>query len=333
MNRNVYTSIDIAKLCFAVGIVILHTSAYTVLPSVLPFVVEKGFLRLAVPFFFVVSGFFLGERMRAGEVKKVILQYVKRLLLPFIVFGTINTVLEIVKMSMNATQGIAGIVLKHVLFYPYGALWYVSASIVGALLLWPFIKSGKLNLGLMVGGCLYTFALLCNNYYFVAQWVGLQHIIDRYLDIFISARNGFFVGFFMLGIGVKLSFVNVGRCKAGRIGWTVALWFLYMLEALSIRQLPAVDDKAYYILQLVLVPSIVLTLMALPLPVSKRTSKLCRGLSTSIYFQHRMWISLLTLCGLRNHAVILAGLTLLLCVIVYAVVRASKNSVLVRLLN
>ena len=333
MSKKVYTAIDVAKLVFSLGIVILHSSAYTVLPSVLPFVVEKYFLRLAVPFFFAVSGFFLGERLKKkNDAKTVIFQYVKRLLLPFAVFGGVNTVLEVVKMVMNGAENIAVTILQHVLFYPYGALWYVSASMVGALLLLPFVRKGKLNSALAVGAVLYVFALLCNNYYFIAEWIGLKHLVDCYLAIFISARNGLFIGFFMLGIGVKLSTLDTGSLETSRIVWTAVLFILYMLETLYIRRQPAVDDKAYYVLQILLVPSLVLVLLDMPLPLSERISKLCRSLSTSIYFQHRMWLSLLTILGVQGNPVLRAGLTLLLCLLTYAIAWASKNEMLIRLL-
>jgi hypothetical protein len=40
---------------------------------------------------------------------------------------------------------------RNIIFYPMGALWFVQACIVGALLLYPFLKRNKLSLAIACG--------------------------------------------------------------------------------------------------------------------------------------------------------------------------------------
>ena len=59
MSKRPVSSIDIAKFFFSICIVVLHSDVYRGLPGMFPSLVEKLILRLAVPFFFIVSGYFL----------------------------------------------------------------------------------------------------------------------------------------------------------------------------------------------------------------------------------------------------------------------------------
>lgn len=60
-------------------------------------------------------------------------------------------------------------IVRHILFYPTGALWYIQASIIGALLLGLVIKYLNKKISIILALVLYCFALLCNNYYFVTK--------------------------------------------------------------------------------------------------------------------------------------------------------------------
>lgn len=319
-------SIDIAKFIFSICIVVLHSAVHTELPGILPYVVEKVVLRIPVPFFFVVSGYFLGKKLKNGDIDTCVIRYVLHLLPPFLVFGTINTVLEILKMYFKgySYKYVAVAVIKHTLFYPYGALWYVSASMIGAYLLIPFLKRNRLNLALVIGGGLYCWALLCNNYYFLTA--PFREIVDTYLAVFITARNGVFVGFFMLAIGIKMSSIEIQGLKVK--GLTILFFLLYVLEIWAIREYPFADDGALYIMQLFFIPCFVIALLQMPVSIPEKVSKYLRILSTGIYFQHRMWLSMIELLQISQNKVVKTGLTIAASILVCVIVQhidAKKN--------
>lgn len=333
-----YKTIDVMKLFFANCIVILHSYAYEVLPGILSFAFEKAVLRLAVPFFFVVSGFFLGKKIKRKEsVDTIIKVYVNRLLVPLLFWGGLNTLLEIHKLineSYSANE-IVRQILKHIIFYPYGAMWYVYASVIGIVLLRPFLKSDKLNIAMIIGTCLYLFALLCNNYYFVAESVGISSFIDNYMEIFVSARNGLFVGFFMLALGIKTADLE----KLG--GYTsliiaVISYLMYLIEIIVIHNYTSIDDGALYITHIIFIPSFVLFISKIKLGiVSTKFSKNCRNLSTGIYFQHRMWLAILSNFGfaIMKNSIVLAFTAIVVSIVVCRLVYKTKDERLIRLFS
>lgn len=288
INYKIYASIDIAKLFFALCIVILHGRGLAFFPYSIYFFTEKIILRLAVPFFFVCSGYFLSNTLKRKNGLKI---YCTRLIKPLLVFEAINIVFEVIKLILkgSAIGSILKDVISHVLFYPYGALWYLQASIIGAVLLYPFVKKNKIGLAFFIGIVLYCFALICNNYYFIiANNAGIKMIVDGYLDLFISARNGVFVGFLFLCLGFYVERYKSTLCRKPVL---ISLIFLMCIEVLLLYGKEVVDDGALLISHIFLMPSLVAFLIEHNLNVKKETSIKCRNLSTAIYLQHRIYIS------------------------------------------
>lgn len=179
------------------------------------------------------------------------------------------------------------------LFYPRGALWYVGACIIGALLLVPFLKAKKLNLALCIGAILYIFLLVCNNYFFLVNNTRIELLIHFYLKYFLSARNGIFVGFLLLAIGIKCAeiFQNYNKIITTKNMslMLIPAIFLYVTEVFLIKKFAEGffrEDKGYYISQLILVPIILFFALTLKLNVPEKVSRLFRDLSIGIYLLH-----------------------------------------------
>lgn len=298
--NKIYSSIDITKFFFAICIVVLHTEVYRLLSDNLSFFFEKCILRLAVPFFFCISGFLLGEKLHSSESKNYIIfirNYIMRLLRPLIVFESINVVLESIKMHLQGYSVNKIIIdnIKHICFYPYGALWYLQASVVGVVIAYPFISKRKINLALLLGSMGYAFALLSNNYYFLSYgcFKDVKKYIDSYMEFFVSARNGLFIGFFMIILGIKTYdfYVNMKIQKNILFFSFIFLYLLYILEVKQLKGLYYADDGGLYVMHILVVPMLILNLMNYKLNTEKTI--ILRNLSTGIYLLHRIVISIL----------------------------------------
>lgn len=301
-NSKTVVTVDVLKFFFCICIIALHTKLFS-FNDTLYFLTRKGILRLAVPFFFVSSGYFLGLKLKKSDlVGDTIFSYCKRLLLPLCAFSIINIFLRTAAMviSRKSFFYIITHVGQAILFYPYGALWYVQACIVGALILIPFIRNKRINLALIFGVLLYVFALICNNYYSFLTTPVLKSGVDLYMKICKSPRNGLFVGFLFLGIGIKcadkdIAFYRKGEVLRKTLVWFIVSYLLYLAEVFFIRlRGGSIDDGSLYIMLVSVSPS--LLCIALGLKTSKRNritawfeehSVELRHLSTGMYFLHR----------------------------------------------
>lgn len=295
-----YTGLDIFKLFFSVCIVAVHTYAVEPLPKILSFWITQGVFRLAVPFFFVTTGFLLGKRLNEKDKGPdfVIVSYIKKLLPPLICVGAVNGLLELILQYLRRGTDFGELFflwVQHMLFYPYGAMWYVQACIVGLLLLRSFCfkpekgAAASLNLALFCGLPLYGWALLCNNYYFVSQALGIDKYVDLYMSIFVSARNGLFLGFLYLALGIKtyewhLKCPSIPKLKR----WLISLLICYLSEIYLLKDQDYLDDRALYLMQVMLSPIMVLCISGCSRKAEGWVFERMRKASIWIYFSHRL---------------------------------------------
>lgn len=302
-KKTEYALIDVARLFFCICIVFLHSGAYHMAPG--EWYVLHCLLRLAVPFFFVVSGYFWGRGLHCGhaDLRERLIHYINRLLYPYVVFSMINIVLAVLEMVLNGVDGrkIVFRVLRSILFYPYGALWYVWASMIAVILLSWFIKREKLKLGILLGIILYCLALLMNSYYFLTEGTKIQRIVDIYLKITTSARNGIFVGFIFMAIGVSLARADEMQKERGMgLYWLLltASFIGLLAEVTYIRGKNTADDHSLFLSFLVLIPSLVKILLNYEISIKRERAVLCRNLSVGIYYLHRIILSIIIIVAM-----------------------------------
>ena len=71
----------------------------------------------------------------------------------------------------------------------------------------------------------------------------MQQYVDAYLNTFITARNGLFVGFPFLCVGTFLGTL-IDRAIRKELKWLVL--GLYIVEVLVAQNIESTDDKALY---------------------------------------------------------------------------------------
>ena len=174
-SERTYSTIDVSKYFFCLCIIALHTHLLSFLPTFQYYIIEKNLFRLAVPFFFISSGYFLASKWyKYVGGFHVIKRYCKRLMLPLLVFSFVYiSQYAVYSFFFNgkSMMHIALVLARNIIFYPMGALWFVQACIVGALLLYPFLKRNKLSLAIACGFILYAIGQLFNSYSFIiSEW-------------------------------------------------------------------------------------------------------------------------------------------------------------------
>lgn len=202
IEKRTYSSIDITKFFFCLCIIALHTHLLSFLPTFEKYLIVKNLFRLAVPFFFISSGYFLASKWyKNGGGFYIILKYCKRLLLPLFVFSIVYILQYAIYSYFFNGKSVLHIVLiivRDIIFYPMGALWFIQACIVGALLLYPFLKRDKLSLAIICGILLYGVGMLFNSYSFVlGEWGGRNCI-----DILHVFEKWFYYGTFIPGFRI-----------------------------------------------------------------------------------------------------------------------------------
>ena len=296
-KKEYFDFVNITKLILAISVVAMHCA---LIPdnSVIMWLI----CRLAVPYFFVASGFFLEKKLSGtAKPKETVKGYIKRLMLPYVVFSAIwiiQLLIDDVIDGIGVQKSLIGLI-QSILFFPRGALWYVWASIIGVLLLYPFIKKRKLLPALPLGVLFFMVGLLANNYYFIADGITwLKPVVDGYLDICLVSNNGLFVGFVFLLLGMLIQeYYETLQKKIGvKIGSIILVLSCVMLifEALFVQKKDnSVGDGAFYLSQLIYVPAVFFLSTRIKCPhLCNKIITTAKWLSTGIYFLHVpiLWI-------------------------------------------
>lgn len=290
--RKQYYLVDVVKFICCFFVVALHTGFLSAFDLTTSFWIEKAILRIAVPFYFMTSGFLLGKKLNGTtelkEVRTILINYSKRLLFMLIIFEPISI---LINGAVELYQGksllyIIALAGRSVIFYPKGALWFVQACLV-AIWIWYFFRKYKIERWVLpVSGILYGFALLCNSYYFLVETSVLGSLINMLLRLIASPRNGVLVGFLLIYLGMCVSkYEQIKKFRKTNLGIAVVIsYVLYLAEVYLLAGKTSIDDGSLYILLPVF--SMLFCLFCIQFTSEKTNTKLLRNLSTGIYLVH-----------------------------------------------
>lgn len=335
------SSVDFFKLLFSLCVVALHTENAFMLSENANYYVTSLLFRLAVPYFFIASGYFLGKKLnKSGNKTSIEKQYISRNAPYWLFYGSLYGLVVLAKDLSNGSEPINSILsfFKYMIFYPRGAMWFILASIVASIIIVALFKHKRLLFSIAIIG--YVFALICNTYYFTISNTPINAIVLNYLDIFISARNGIFIGIPLLGLGIYLSSDNnCIRNKSNQVLYIALIieFIILLLEVIFVKDKLHKDDSSLFII----LPFLTTTLFELSLRIklnyNMELSKSFRQLSSYIYFIHPLLgfvinEKILHILSMDGWNIVLYSLKIAICFLLFIIFRKTNNPILKKIL-
>ena len=284
-NRR-YASIDVARFFCALLVVAIHVRPLETYTELGNFLLDKGLCRIAVPFFFLVSGFFWA---RKPMTVKSLSSFLGRILVLYALWTAIYY--PIVAECQNMTNYWRRCILSG----SYYHLWYYPAMIVAVILTWLFFRNrGGIAVG--IAFACYFIGCMGESYYgFFADNEAVTTLAEKYFALFWSTRSGLFFGFFFFALG---AYLQKARWTMSRRKAAVALAISFALMAVEILTLRSFGVAKDYNLYFSLIPAtlfLFLWLTGRPGDGSEGTKALspklcsfCRKSSVLIYGIH-LW--------------------------------------------
>ncbi|MDI9311840.1 MAG: acyltransferase family protein [Limnohabitans sp.] len=215
-------NLDILKVVMAFLVVALHIFPVSKIEGVegfISFEIASGITRIAVPTFFLISGYFLRNKLNDMAY---LWKYAKRILLLYIIWQLIYLP-DLIRFYNLDWFSKTSMLLK--LFYGYWHLWYLLATVISVGLL--FVSR---NFSVKVKSSI-AFILLFFGYLFQ---IGIQSNFIHNLDlqflyeIIGTTRNFLFFGFPMMLIG---TLYDNWKEPISKINWLLTpLWLLLLVE-------------------------------------------------------------------------------------------------------
>lgn len=200
MNNRNYAGIDCFRVIAALLVVAIHTSPLASFSEIGDFILTRIIARVAVPFFFMTSGFFTISRYScsakkaAAFIKKTTIIYVASILL----YLPLNIYNGYFKMENLLPNMIKDIVFDGTLYH----LWYLPAAITGVLIAGFLVKRLDYPKALAVTAGLYFIGLFGDSYYGISEKLScLRGFYNYIFQVTDYTRNGIFFApvFFVLG--------------------------------------------------------------------------------------------------------------------------------------
>lgn len=257
-----YARIDAARFFCALLVVAIHVRPLETYTEFGNFLLDKGLCRIAVPFFFLVSGFFWA---RKPMTLKSLGSFLWRIV---ILYGLWTAIYYPIVLE---SQDMTNYWRRCLLSGSYYHLWYYPAMFVAAILtcfgfrlLAPRAALTKARRHRNEeanessyrnrGGFVVWIALVCyvigclgESYYgFFAENEMVITLAEKYFALFWSTRSGLFFGFFFFALGAYLQKVRwtMSRRKAAV---ALAVSFVLMgVEILTLRLLGVARDYNLY---------------------------------------------------------------------------------------
>lgn len=293
-----YAGIDFFRVIAAFLVITIHTSPLMDSGETADFILTRVIARAAVPFFFMTSGFFLIRRYHkdAGALKRFVRKTALIYAAAILLYVPINIYNGYFSMESLLPNMIKDIVFDGTFYH----LWYLPASITGAVIAWRLVKRLDGKGAFFVTLLLYLIGVFGDSYYGIAERIpvfkGFYGLIFEVSDY---TRNGIFFApvFFVLGgmIADRKPF-SIGKSICG----FAVSFCLMLLEALLLRSQNVQRHDSMY---LFLLPCMFFLFHAVLRLRGKRMPAL-RTFSLFVYLIHPFVIVILRLfaklCGLEH---------------------------------
>lgn len=254
-----YTGIDYFRFIAALLVIAIHTSPLMTYTETGDFILTRIIARVAVPFFFMTTGFFLvSEHSRNADrlksfVKKTALIYGVSIIL----YLPLNVYTGYFSMDYLLPNIIKDVLFDGTMYH----LWYLPAAIIGGALAWYLVREKGFTKAFVISAVLYAFGLLGDSYYGLTERIPvLNAAYQQLFELSDYTRNGIFYApiFFVLGgyIAAQAKTVNVPKNLVG-----FAVSFLLMFgEGMLLHKLGFQRHDSMYIF---LIPSMYFLFCAL----------------------------------------------------------------------
>ncbi len=258
-TKATYSGIDYFRIIAAVLVVAIHTSPLSGVSGTADFILTRVFGRVAVPFFFMTSGFFLFSEKETAKPRLV--AFLKKMAILYAITITLYLPLNIYTGTTAYWLSLPNL-LKDIFFDgTFYHLWYLPAAIIGVGIAWMLLTNLKTGQIFGIGLFLYIIGLFGDSYYGLTEQVPFLKTFYQYLFVFSDyTRNGLFFSpvFFVLGALISRQQKRWGL-KGCLTGFAIS-FTLMVVEGLLLRWYGIQKHDSMYFL---LIPTMIFLFQSL----------------------------------------------------------------------
>ena len=290
-------SIDIFRYIGAIMVVAIHTSPFKDIDDRLGYIFTQIVPRIAVPFFFIVAGYFYINGLCTK--KEVFLPYVKRLLKTYTLWSLVYFAIDFLRWGHQNIKGfIANCLYSFLIIGSHYHFWFFPALFFSICITTIIYKFRLQKLLLPVSIILYAIGCLGCSYYSLGMRIPvLLKLFSSQSFTLIRRILLMAFPFFAAGslVGIIENFAKKHKISnsifaialLGAFGcWLLEIYFVIHYHL----QNNIIITFGLYILTVM----VMVFLLKFPMPQARVISQQCRFLADFTYYAHPLVIILLT---------------------------------------
>ena len=206
-----YKSLDVAKFICAILIIILHTAPFSSYSKILTFGFRNIITVIAVPFFFVTSGFLAfkkADNLNQQERDSYIKAYLRRLIIMYLIWSAVYFAFVVIKWNRKGFS--ASLVFEYIrdFFFEgsYSTIWFLPALISAVFLVYLLRRKLSYRVIFILSCVIHLFTLGGSSYYGLVTKIPLiKMAYDLYYSFFDTIKNGVCFGLVYVSMGALLA--------------------------------------------------------------------------------------------------------------------------------
>lgn len=330
-------TIDIFRYVCAIMVVMIHVCPLEEFSGNLGFITSNIIPRIAVPFFFIVSGYYYIQKLENNE--KIFTKYICGLIKIYLIWSVVYFTVNFVEWGYKDIIGfIMDSFLKLFVLGSYYHLWFFPAMIVTVCIATVAFKVGAKRLLIPLSIVFYIIGCLGTSYYSIGAGLpvlGQLFNMEQFLivrRIFLMGFPFFCCGYLIFKVEDKLKKLISNRTMIVVLGFAVIVWLLEIWMVIKCGfQINIVITPGLYLLVVV----VMLTLLRYPCSKLRNLSRQCYVMANFTYYAHPLFILIFTLVlpKLSSWNTLLFLLTVLSTGIVGMLIYVSNNKMLKQLVK
>lgn len=295
-----YNAIDVTKFICSILVVAIHVSplGFGDNMGLANYVIQQYIARIAVPFFFIASGFFLYKKSAYENFDiNITKNYALKLLRLYIIWSIIYLPLYIKKFLLSEKDVFHGTLryLRDFIFTgSWTPLWYLSATFFVIILI-SFLLKKRISLKYIIicAAIIYVLGLLGQTWFGIITPLRtytpqLWSILKLSQKVIVNTRYGLFMGFLFIGMGMIFAFKDFNITKKNALIGFIISFSLLFVEVIFVKYFKLIYSHDGYIF---LVPS-AFFLFCFVLNIRLKNNSIYKNLrimSSLIFYMH-FWL-------------------------------------------
>lgn len=276
-QQNKTGALDLFRALAACLVVAIHISPLEKLSPTADHLLCGVLARIAVPFFFMLSGYFVLASRDAARTRRFCLRIALLYLFAILLYLPIGVYAGHYE-DLSARDALRMLLFDGSFYH----LWYFPALLLGVGVTWLLLRIKSRGAALAIAGALYLLGLMGDGYWGLASSLPpLRSLLEGYFAVSHYTRGGLFLAPLFLLLGATLRQKKAPRLRLALPALGVSL-LLLLAEGYWLLQLGWQRHTAMYLMLPAAVASLFSFLRAIPVTAKPRLRKA----ATWIYLLH-----------------------------------------------